>query len=176
MRKRLPARISSAGGRFVWKDQGQTPNTQTATWEFEDGSQIVGELRNHFTPNDERAWYFYGTKGAMKITDGGSGGPDNLKGHFEVFLNGSKTPEPDMGRLDDIDHHSNFFEAIRQNKRELLQDEVEELHLATAPCLFANISYRLRRELRFDAASQRFTGDEQANAMLSRKPRAPFTL
>ncbi len=176
MRKGLPSRISSSGGRFAWNDQGQTPNSQTVTFDFDDGTQIVGEVRNLQTPNDERAWYFYGTKGAMKVTDGGPGKPDNLKGAYEIYLNGNKTPEPDMGRLDDIDHHSNFFEAIRQNKREILQDDVEELHLATAPCLFANISYRLRRELRFDTAAQRFIGDEQANAMLSREPRAPFSL
>ncbi|MFN7921586.1 MAG: Gfo/Idh/MocA family oxidoreductase [Bryobacteraceae bacterium] len=176
MKKGLPARISSSGGRFAWNDQGQTPNTQTVTFDFADGTQIVGEVRNHYTPNDERAWYFYGTKGAMKITDGGSGGPDNLKGAYEVYLNGSKKPEPDMGRLDDIDHHSNFFAAIRAGKREMLTDDVEELHLGTAPCLFANISYRLGRDLRFDAATQRFTGDEEANRMLTRTGRAPFTV
>ncbi len=174
MRKELPARTSSSGGRFVWKDQGQTPNTQVASWEFEDGSQIVGEVRNLYTPNDERAWYFYGSKGAMKIVDGGRGGPDNLKGAYEVYLNGSRKPEPDMGRLDDIDHHSNFLEAIRAGKREMLVDEVEELHLSTAPCLFANIAYRLGREIRFDAKKQNFDGDAEANRLLTRQARKGF--
>jgi hypothetical protein len=34
----------------------------------------------------------------------------------------------------------------------------------------------LKRELRFDPAQQRFTGDEEANAMLAGKYRAPFTV
>jgi predicted dehydrogenase len=176
MRKGLPVRTSSSGGRFVWNDQGETPNTQTAIWEFEDGKQIVGEVRNHHTPNDERAWYFYGTKGAMHIVDGGAGGPDNVRGVFKVYLNGSKTPEPDMGRLDDIDHHGNFIEAVRAGNREKLTDEVEELHLSTAPCLFANIAVRLGRELRFDKAKQQFAGDAEANRLLSRENRKPYAM
>ncbi|MDX1984639.1 MAG: Gfo/Idh/MocA family oxidoreductase [Bryobacteraceae bacterium] len=176
MRKKMPVRITSSGGRYAWKDQAQTPNTQTAIWEFEDGTRMQGELRNHHTPGEETGWYFYGSKGALYISDGGKGGPDNVKGVYKVYLNGSKTPEPDMGRLDDIDHHSNFLSAVRAGKRELLVDEIEELHLSTVPCLLATISYRLGRELMFDPAAQRFTGDDQANRMLSRESRAPYSL
>lgn len=81
-----------------------------------------------------------------------------------------------MGRLDDIDHHSNFLQAIRAGKRELLTDEVEELHLSTAPCLFANIAYRLGREVRFDAQKQSFDGDTEANRLLTRQARKPYLL
>ena len=40
---------SSTGGRFGYKDQGQTPNTQNVTWTYEDGSMIVGQLRGLYT-------------------------------------------------------------------------------------------------------------------------------
>jgi hypothetical protein len=39
-----------------------------------------------------------------------------------------------------------------------------------------NISYRLGRQLQFDPEKERFVGDEQANAMLTRKYRFPFVL
>ncbi len=37
-------------------------------------------------------------------------------------------------------------------------------------------SYRLGRELAFDPATERFVGDEQANALLTRAPRPPFVI
>jgi len=46
----------------------------------------------------------------------------------------------------------------------------------TAITLLGNISYRLKRELRFDPVRQRFTGDEEANAMIAGTYRAPFTV
>ncbi|HON01229.1 MAG TPA: gfo/Idh/MocA family oxidoreductase, partial [Acidobacteriota bacterium] len=43
-------------------------------------------------------------------------------------------------------------------------------------CHLANISYRLGRSLRFDPATERFVGDEEADAMLSRRYREPFVV
>jgi hypothetical protein len=43
-------------------------------------------------------------------------------------------------------------------------------------CHLANISYRLGRELRFDPARRRFTGDEEADRMLAREYRKPFVM
>jgi len=33
----LPVKIASQGGRFVWNDQGETPNTQVTTYTYADG-------------------------------------------------------------------------------------------------------------------------------------------
>jgi hypothetical protein len=42
--------------------------------------------------------------------------------------------------------------------------------------LFGNISYRLKREVRFDPGANRFVGDGQADEMLRDKCRAPFVV
>ena len=119
---------------------------------------------------------FYGSKGYM-ISDS-----DSEK--FKVFLEGRSTPEPDMVRLDDVDrtgdeelsHFQNFFDAVRAGKRDMLTAEINETYLSTAFCLLGNISYRLKRELRFDPGANRFVGDREADEMLRDKYRAPFSI
>ena len=45
MQKRYPVKVHSNGGRYGYKDQAQTPNSQNVTWTYEDGSIIVGQLQ-----------------------------------------------------------------------------------------------------------------------------------
>jgi predicted dehydrogenase len=175
----LPSRIHSTGGRFGYKDQGQTPNTLVTTCEYPDGAQLVVEIRGRYTNSEEgmkSGVIFYGSKGYMiaRLTDD----------RADIYLGGSTKPEPPLGKLDDVDrygestlsHFHNFFDAIRANKRDLLTAEINQAYASTAITLLGNISYRLKRELRFDPAQQRFTGDEEANAMIAGKYRAPFTV
>jgi hypothetical protein len=75
-----------------------------------------------------------------------------------------------------LSHFHNFFDAIRANKPTLLTAEINQTYASTAITLLGNISYRLKRELRFDPAQQRFTGDDEANAMMAGQYRAPFTV
>lgn len=120
---------------------------------------------------------FYGSKGYM-ISD-----PKN-DGHFHVYLDGKKTPEPDLGTLKNLDpsvddevyHFQNFFNAVRADKREMLAAEIEQTFLSSAFCLLGNISYRRKRELRFDAQNRRFTNDPEANEFLKGTYRSPFVV
>jgi predicted dehydrogenase len=180
LNKQLPARIYSTGGRFGYKDQGQTPNTQLVTYSFDDGTEMVMEIRGRYTNSEEgldSGLMFYGSKGYM-IED------PKVDGFFNVYLNGSKTPEPAMGKLDDVDrdqnsqlsHFHNFFDAVRANKRELLTAEINETYLSTAYCHLGNISYHLKREVRFDQKTGRFIGDSEADAMLSAPHRSPYSV
>lgn len=77
---------------------------------------------------------------------------------------------------DQLSHFHNFFDAIRANKRDMLTAEIKETYASTAITLLGNISYRLKRELRFDPVQHLFTGEEEANAMLAGKYRAPLTV
>jgi hypothetical protein len=71
------------------------------------------------------------------------------------------------------DHYANFIKAVN-SKTSDRNGPVETAHLASALAHLGNISHRLGRQLTFDPATGRFTSDEQANAMLERKYRAPF--
>ena len=41
-------------------------------------------------------------------------------------------------------------------------------------CHMANTSYRLKRMLKFDEATRKYVGDEEANKMLTRNYRKPY--
>lgn len=180
LNRQLPSYIYSTGGRFGYRDPGQTPNTQLTTYRFEDGAELIAEIRGRFTNSEgdvSSGLMFYGSKGYM-ISD-----PKN-DGHFHVYLDGKKTPEPDLGTLKNLDpsvddevyHFQNFFNAVRADKREMLAAEIEQTFLSSAFCLLGNISYRRKRELRFDAQNRRFTNDPEANEFLKGTYRSPFVV
>jgi len=166
MQKRLPVRVNSMGGRFGYKDQAQTPNTQNVTWTYEDGSTIVGQLRGLYT-GEPMSWDFFGSKGHMHIF---------ADGKFQIFMGREKKPEPAVAYPPNLDHFKNFADAVRARDPKLLHAEIEETALSTALCHLGNISYRVKRELRFDPAGMRFAGDDEANALLTRQYRAPYVV
>jgi predicted dehydrogenase len=167
LNRRLPVRISTMGGRYTYQDQGETPNTLVSTMQYADGAMLVFEVRGRES-NDE--WgcdvgnLFYGSKGVMAIR--GTEGP------FEVLIDGKPGPKGEGGG----DHFATFHKAVRSRKPEDLTAPVEEGYYSSALCHFANIAYRLARQLEFDPESGRFKGDGQANAMLSRDYRAPYAV
>jgi predicted dehydrogenase len=175
LNKRLPVSIRSTGGRFGYRDQAQTPNTQVTTYEFEDGKQLVCEIRGRFSNEEGGAHsgiFFYGSDGYMTIDHN----------TVKVFRGKNAQPEPGLGKLEDVDrfeqdessHFHNFFDAVRSGNRALLTAEIEETYLSSVFSILGNISYRLRRELRFDPHESRFLNDAEADRMLHGQYRAPF--
>ena len=74
-----------------------------------------------------------------------------------------------------LSHFANFIDCVRTRKAENLKAPIEEGHYSTALCHLGNISYRLRRSLKFDGANERFAGDDEANGLLSRTYRTPYS-
>jgi predicted dehydrogenase len=167
MNRKLPVRVHSSGGRFGYKDQGQTPNTQNVTWTYEDGAMIVGQLRGLYTA-EPMSWDFFGSKGHMHV---------RANGHFSITLGRSKKPEPELTEYPkNLDHFANFADAVRARDPKLLHAEIEETAQSTAMCHLGNIAYRMNRELRFDPAKMVFPGDTEANKMLTREYRKPYVV
>jgi len=166
MKKTMPVRVESTGGRFGYKDQAETPNTQNVTWVYEDGAMIVGQLRGLYTA-EPMSWDLFGEKGHMHL---------NADGRFQVRLGRSKQSEPESEYPANIDHFKNFADAVRARDPGLLHSEIEETAISTALCHLGNISYRVKRDLRFDPAAMRFAGDDEANGMLTRNYREPYVV
>jgi predicted dehydrogenase len=166
MKKDLPVRVHSSGGRFGYKDQAQTPNTQNVTWTYADGSMIVGQLRGLYT-REPMSWDFFGTKGHMHL---------EANGNFQIRLGREKVDQPAVEYPPNLDHFANFAEAVRARDPKLLHAEIEQTAISTALCHLGNISYRLNRELRFDPQAMNFPNDAEANALLTRNYRAPYAV
>jgi hypothetical protein len=65
---------------------------------------------------------------------------------------------------------------VRSRKADNLRAPLEDGHLSTTLCHLGNISYRVGRSVKFDGATERFDGDEEANNLLSRTYRVPYVL
>jgi len=72
------------------------------------------------------------------------------------------------------DHHSNWLNCIRT--RSLCVADVEIGHRSATVCHLGNIAYALGRSLQWDPVNEQFKGDEQANRMLSRARREPWSV
>jgi predicted dehydrogenase len=164
--KTLPVRIHSAGGRYAYDDQGQTPNTQVSTFQYDDGTLLVFEVRNLPT---HREWdvevgnLFYGSKGCLALRGD----------RYETLIDGEPGPKGGGG---DGDHFENFHQVVRSRRMSDLDTDIEEGHYSAALCHLANISYRLGRSLEFNPDTERFRNDRQADALLTRNYRAPFVV
>jgi predicted dehydrogenase len=173
----LPTRVHSIGGRYGYKDQAETPNTQTTTFEYSDGKILACDIRGVYT-GEESGWWFYGSEGSMFL-------PGN--GQFKVYWLTNHSPDAVRSYTKEMDeeaginpdstvaHQTNFYDAIRAGNPKLLRGEIEEIFQSCALCLLANISYRVGRKLEFDPATERFK-DADANALLSRAYRKPYTI
>jgi len=168
-----PVKVSSLGGHFMFDDDQETPNTQVATFEFDEGGKrklLVFEVR-HWISNPEAGIgkpgencignIFYGSKGYMVI-----------RGGYRTYL--GKAQEPGPSGEGGGNNWANFIQCVRSRKRENLNAEIEEGAISTVLVHLANISYRLGRTLRFDPQSLKCVGDEEANRLFTRDYRKPF--
>lgn len=123
-----------------------------------------------YTDNQGRAKQgvrFEGPKGWVYVTRGGiDAEPKSLLtdpfGKEDIRL-----PKSD-------DHYRNFLDAVKSRDATLCPVETA-VHSDTI-CQLSNIATRLGRKLRWNPEKEQFINDEEANGMLSRPMRAPWTL
>ena len=176
---KYPTRVSAMGGHFMFDDDQQTPNTLTATFEFDEGGKtkfLVFEVR-HWISNHEAGIgqdgrapntvgaTFYGSKGIVAVWDEGHG-------KYHSYLGREQAPGPSGQNVGN--NWANFIDALRTRKQSDLNSPIEEGAISTTLVHLANISYRVKRSLRFDAASYSCIGDREANAMFRREYRKGF--
>ena len=184
-----PISIHSAGGVFGIDPEEcaqETPNTQSSTFKYDDGTMLEFETRGRYS-NGESSLdtrignVFYGTKGYLEI-DGGTWKAFRER-EKEPFA-GSKTAgasndDISLTGTSDTAHFSNFIDAVRSGKDEDLHCDIREGYFSTALPVLANISYRLDRKLKFmggDMDQELVMGDPEANAMLTRPYRHPYVV
>jgi hypothetical protein len=152
----------------------ETPNTQTATFKYNDGTLLEFEVRGRFTNNEgskgqEVGNLFFGSEGWLEIY----GDTWNaFRGRERVPFASSK----EAPKGEEANHYANFIEAIRAGKSELLNCEINEGFYSTAIPHLANISYRTGRQLKFMGEYEKFVNDPEADTLLSRVYRKPYVV
>ena len=168
----LPERITSMGGKFLWDDCKEVPEIQTSVYHYPKQKKIIQfEVRNWCTNREDGADVgniFYGDKGYMVVKNYGT---------YESYLGERREKGPARTESGELElHFANWLDAVRKRDMSIQNGPVESGHLSSALAHLGNISYRLGRQLEFDPIAERFIGDEDANAMMTRQYRAPYLM
>ncbi len=177
MNRTVPKGVVSTGGKFVYDDDQETPNTQIATFDYGD-AELVFEVRGMPTGSESDIRFsganavgtvFFGDKGYMTIDDKG----------FRTFLGDKHEPGPagEAGKGDTGPHMQNFLQAVKSRRYQDLHGDVAEGVTSVYLVHMANISYRLGRKLTVDPDTLTFKNDAEANAMKTRPEyRKPYVV
>ena len=152
-----PRRAISFGGRWGYEDDGQTPNTHVAVFEYD--IPLVIEIRNLPMSKDINA--MDNVKGVRmgNVIMGEEGYFAGGRGGGWVYdLDGKKVKQfPGDGGGG---HQANFIQAVRERNGEILNSPIEQGHYSSVVCHMANTSYRVGRESNFESVAQALQGLE----------------
>jgi len=168
-----PSKVTSAGGRYAFKDDWQTPDTQAASFEFGNKATIAWESRscnNNPVEGAGRGFIIYGDKGTLV-----NGGSDDYK----IFDTDNKlvremksdvkadpnNPVSANGNLDFF-HFDNFIKAVKGESK--LNSPMNEAHKSILLCHLANIAQRTGTTLHCDPTNGHIKGNSEAMALWRR--------
>ncbi len=190
-----PSTVTSLGGRLCLEDNGETPDTQDTLIEYP-GFTAQWSHREACTGQSQAGLEFCGTKGSLSISRAGFllsgdrkiapenaipqytgahpiGGPKRvaqtgpIESWTESIDDKSGSAQEQLKR-----HVRNFIDCVKSRQQPIA--DLESAHRVATVCHLANISLRLRRQIRWDAAREAIIGDDEAAAMLVRPYRSPW--
>jgi predicted dehydrogenase len=166
-------RVTSSGGRYRYKDDWQTPDTQVITLEFDNNSAMTWEGRSCNGRTIEGASVgviFYGEKGSLMINDNSYIIYDldnkvvkHVKEDAVIDARDTSNPSANLDQL----HIQNFFDGIK--KGEKLNSDILGGHKSTLLCALGNIALRSGNTLHIDSSNGRIKNDAAAQKFWQRE-------
>jgi predicted dehydrogenase len=162
-----PTKVTSAGGRYAYKDDWQTPDTQVASFEFGDKGTITWESRscNNFpVEGSGRGLIIYCTKGSLinlgggdyKIVDEKKKVVKAVKSEAETDANNTVSASGDI----EFYHFKNFINTVRGDAS--LNSPVDEAQKSILLCHLANIAQRTGDTLHCDPSNGHILNNKEA--------------
>ncbi len=170
----FPVKVSSNGGRYRYKDDWETPDTQIINLDFKEGVSMTWEGRSCNGKNIEGSSVgvvFYGENGSLVI----SGGND-----YKVYdLNNNVTKEvTDSLKVDSRDaanpasqldalHIQNLFRNIKNGEN--LKADIDSGHKSTLLVQLGTIAQRVGHSLEINPENGHIIGNKKAQKLWSRE-------
>ena len=141
---KMPKQVMSFGGRFGYVDDGETPNTHIAIFDY-DEAPIIFEVRGLPRKTGDPAMDNYrGIRIGMVIEcEGGY-----YQGGWAYDNDGKKIRQ--FSQDGGGGHYRNFIKAVRSGKVSDLNGYIPEGHITTNLCHAGNISYRVGEQADMD--------------------------
>ncbi len=181
-----PQRVSSSGGIFVDKaSKANISDTQIATFDFDECPVVWTHRTWGNAPDPEYPWagFIYGEKGTLKadvhkyeFIPNGRGERLSGKALYEY----DKYPEDETEK--DLERHvaapmrrhwQNLLDCIETRNKPV--SDIEQGYMTATSCILANMACKLGRTLEWDPKAGKVIGDDEANRLLARPYRSPWT-
>lgn len=163
-RMELPRTVLSIGGRLGYVDDGETPNTQMAVFNYGD-ALLIFEVRGlpERSGTETMSRYRGESVGNVIECEGGY-----IAGRRAYDQDGKLMKEFTGKGFEGGDHFANFIQAVRSRNPKDLYADILDGHLSSALCHMANISYRVGREADPEEAKAAVAKDAAAAETLAR--------
>jgi len=169
-----PTKVSSAGGRYHYQDDWETPDTQIINLEFENKSLITWEGRSCNGLNVEGSSVgviFYGEEGAIKIDGGNNYSILDRQNKVVKEVKYDRPVDPrnlsdPTHELDSI-HIQNMFDAIRKGTP--LAADIYGGQTSTLLVQLGNIAQRVGQSLDIDTKTGHILNNPEAQQYWSRE-------
>ncbi|MFH1922155.1 MAG: Gfo/Idh/MocA family oxidoreductase [Planctomycetota bacterium] len=169
-----PTTTSCSGGRFVIDDDGDAPDVQEILWQYPSMTMTwMGMLANSYgfdfhgdpVPRRRLGIYFHGAGGTM-FAD---------YGMFKIVpegdrMEGLEVPEPSIPPSPG--HEREWLDSIKS--RQQPSCSVFYHTKVDVPLVLANLSLKLGRSIRFDPATRKIVGDDEAARLSVPEYRDPW--
>jgi predicted dehydrogenase len=187
-----PTAVSSSGGRFALEDNGETPDTQDALFEYPGFTASFSMREASAGRRGEGKLEFFGSKGSLDIDRAGftvypdmkidpfnaipafaghpAGGPKRSGVPAEPWIEPFKMAGSSAEQLNL--HVRNFLDCVKSRERPIA--DVEQGNQVTTACHLANISLRTGRKIRWNPETEEIIGDAEMAKWLERPYRKPW--
>ncbi|QEC52205.1 putative dehydrogenase [Anseongella ginsenosidimutans] len=162
-----PVRVNSAGGRYRYQDDWETPDTQVISWEFDNNTSMMWEGRscNGRTVEDSSVGVaVYGETGTVVIGGGNAYKVYDLKNNLvkevknDVKVDAQNLSSP--SQLLDAFHIQNFFDGIRNGAPQ--KSDILGGHQSTLLVQLGNIAQRAGSSLDIDPSNGHIKNNKEA--------------
>jgi len=189
--------VASFGGRFALADNGETPDTQDAIFDFPGFTAAWSHREAAQGEPSGSSFIFCGTKGSLSISRNGFtvtpdrmirpenavpqftpdgqpvGGVARVREAAEAKLWTTAVSDQSGNQLDQFRRHvRNFLDCTKSREQPI--SDLESGHRVATICHLANLSLRLGRSLQWDAKEETIRGNEEAAKLLDRPYRSPW--
>jgi predicted dehydrogenase len=189
--------VASFGGRFALADNGETPDTQDAIFDFPGFTAAWSHREVAQGEPTGSSFVFYGTKGSLSISRSGFtvtpdrvirpenavpqftsdgqpvGGVARSREAAESKLWTTAMTDQSGNQLDQFRRHvRNFLDCIKSRQQPV--SDLESGHRVAALCHLANLSLRLGRSLQWDTKQETIRDDQEAAKLAERPYRPPW--
>jgi predicted dehydrogenase len=193
---RGPLSVASMGGRYSLRDNGETPDTQDALFEYPGWTAVWSHREASRGQPGLYPLEFFGPKGSLAISRRGFlvtadrgvppantvpqftgahpvGGPVAVKESGSPRYRTEALQDNSGDSRDQLKRHVRDFLDCVKSRRQPAAD-LESAHRAVTACHLANIALRVGRRIRWDAAREEILNEAEAARLLVRPYRAPW--